>query len=315
MERAHAQPFALSPSTPPPSAAALRAGCGAKPRSRRANGYAAVVAGVLVTALACTRASKDPQLEAEWKAWHERREERLRAPDGWLALVGLHWLKDGENRVEGLPGVFTASGDGVTLRATPEDGYTLEGQPVTERRLAADSAEEPDRLRIGSRTVQVIDRGGKLALRVWDAESPVRKGFHGIDTFPVDPRWRIEARWEAYPVARDVVTPSVAGPPQRGEAPGLARFTIDGRALALEPTLEGDSLFFVFKDETARKETYGAGRFLAAEAPRDGKVVLDFNRAYNPPCAFTPYATCPLPRPENVLAVRIEAGEKRFGDH
>ncbi len=251
--------------------------------------------------------------EAEWRDWHSKRLAGLQGPQGWLALSGLHWLKEGENRIAGLPGTFTLAGGQVTLTAASGDGWTLGGAPVTSRVLASDREGRPDRVSAGSRTAQVIDRGGRLALRVWDAERAERRSFAGIDTFPVDPRWRLVARWEAYPAPREVEVPSVVGIPTRQLAPGRAWFTVDGKEYALEPTLDGDELFFVFKDRTAPRETYGAGRFLVAALPRDGQVVLDFNRAYNPPCAFTPYATCPLPLPQNVLPIRIVAGEKKWG--
>ena len=265
---------------------------------------------------ACSRPASDPAFAAEWKAWHERREARLRVPDGWLALAGLHWLAPGENRIPGLPGAFLLEGGQVTLVAAAADGYALDGAPLERRTLATDAAERPDRITLApGKTIQIIDRGGRLAVRVWDAESPILKGFRGVEAFPPDPRWRIEARWEAYPAPREVEVPSVTGQPQKALAPGKAHFEVGGRAVSLEPTADGDALFFVFKDATAPKETYGAGRFLAAATPRDGKVILDFNRAYNPPCAFSAFATCPLPTPENVLPVRIEAGEKKWAEH
>jgi len=248
---------------------------------------------------------------AAWNDWRERRAERLRAPEGWLALVGLHWLEPGENRVEGLPGAFTLRGAEVALRARAEDGYRLDGAPAVDRVLRSDDGERPDRLRLGTRTIMVIRRGPALALRVWDPAAPALAAFRSLESFPYDPRWRIEARFEPYDRPREVEQPSAAGPPQPALAPGLARFEVGGRAVALEPTVEPDgSLFFVFRDATAPAETYGAGRFLTAAAPAGGTVVLDFNRACNPPCAFTEFATCPLPQPENVLPVRIEAGEK-----
>lgn len=252
--------------------------------------------------------------ESEWQDWHARRLAGLKRPQGWLALSGLHWLKEGENRIAGLPGRFVVAGGAVRLEAAPGDGWTLGSAPVTSHALASDRGGRPDRIQVGSRTAQVIDRGGKLALRVWDAESPVRKGFTGIDTFPPEPRWRLVARWEAYATPREVEVPSVVGIPTREKAPGRAWFVVDGKEYALEPTLDGEELFFVFKDRTAPKETYGAGRFLTAALPAEGKVVLDFNRAYNPPCVFSPYATCPLPLPQNVLPVRIEAGEKKWAN-
>jgi uncharacterized protein (DUF1684 family) len=252
---------------------------------------------------------------AAWKDWRTRREARLRDPEGWLALAGLHWLSEGENQLEGLPGVFVLRGRQVTLRAAAADGWVVDGAPATERALASDAAGRPDRLRLGARVAQVIERGDAVALRVWDTRSPALQAFRGIATFPYDPRWRIEARWEAYPSPREVEQPSAAGPPQKALAPGRAHFAVDGRALTLEPTAEDGALMFVFKDATAPRETYGAGRFLAAGAPVGDKVVLDFNRAYNPPCAFTPYATCPLPERNNVLPVRVEAGEKKYAGH
>jgi len=255
----------------------------------------------------------DPAFQAEWKAWHEQRVAALRRPQGWLALTGLHWLKPGANTVPGLPGTFTVDGKGVSLSAKAGDGWTVGGAPATARALATDATAAPDRLQVGSRAAMVIERSGKLAVRVWDAESPVRSGFTGIETFRPDPRWRVTARWEAYPAPRPVEVPSVTGDVTVEQAPGRAVFTVEGTECALEPTQDGDALFFVFKDRTAPRETYGAGRFLVAEGPRDGTVVLDFNRAYNPPCAFTPFATCPLPTPQNVLPVRIEAGEKKWG--
>jgi uncharacterized protein (DUF1684 family) len=249
---------------------------------------------------------------AEWKAWQARRLTTLKKPYGWLALTGLHWLKPGANRIAGLPGAFELKDGVVTLAATLADGYTLGGKPVGRRVLSSDATDTPDRLLVGTRAVMVLSRSGRVALRVWDSESPVRKGFKGIEAFPPDPRWRVSARWEAYPQPKPVEVPSVIGTPSHELAPGRAIFEIDGTEYALEPTQDGDSLFFVFKDRTAPKETYGGGRFLDAPPPRNGKVILDFNRAYNPPCVFTSFATCPLPLPENVLPVRIEAGEKAW---
>jgi len=261
--------------------------------------------------LAAAASPADPAFAAEWRRWHEQRIERLRRPDGWLALSGLHWLEPGPNRVPGLPGTFTLERGVVTLSAAAGDGYRLGDAPVAVRALATDATPAPDRLAIGSCEVMVIARGDRLALRVWDAESPTRKGFRGIPAFPPDPRWRLAARWEAYAAPREVEVPSVVGIATRERIPGRAWFTLEGRELSLEATLEDGQLFFVFRDRTAGRETYGAGRFLMAGPPEAGTVILDFNRAYNPPCAFTPHATCPLPPPRNVLPVRVEAGEKR----
>lgn len=253
---------------------------------------------------------------ADWRAWQKRRLTTLRKPYGWLALTGLHWLKPGANRIPGLPGVFEVKDGTVTLVAALEDDWSVGGRLVTRRALASDASDTPDRPLNGTRAAMVISRGGQVALRVWDSESPVRKGFKGIDAFPPDPRWAITARWEAYPRPRPVEVPSVIGTTTTELAPGRAWFKVGGKEYSLEPTQDGDSLFFVFKDATAPRETYGAGRFLDAPPPRNGTVLLDFNRAYNPPCAFTPFATCPLAPPENRLDIAVTAGEKKYrGGH
>lgn len=251
---------------------------------------------------------------AAWAAWRAEREERLRAPRGWLAVTGLHWLEPGENRVEGLPGTFTLRDGAVELAAAPSDGWTLGGAPVVRRPIADDSGPAPELLSQGEgRVVQVLARGGRRALRVWDADAPARREFPGIPTFPFDPAWIVEARFEPFPEPRPVEVLDVTGAASMRAVPGRARFTVAGRELALEPTAEGSGLAFVFRDATAGVETYGSGRFLSAAAPREGRVTLDFNRAVNPPCAFTPHATCPLPRAENVLPVRVTAGERYEG--
>jgi hypothetical protein len=253
---------------------------------------------------------------ADWEAWRAARLARLREPRGWLAVVALHWLEPGENRLERLPGTFTLRGGEVELSAAPGDGYALRGAPLVRARLASDAEPSPDVVGRGDAvSLQVLARGERRAVRVWDADAPARRDFPGIDCFPYDPAWRIEARWEPWRPPRRVLVEDVTGSVAERDAPGRAVFPVGGRELSLEPTADGERLAFVFRDATAGRETYGAGRFLSAEAPRDGVVVLDFNRAFNPPCAFTPFATCPLPRPENVLPVRVTAGERSGGGH
>jgi uncharacterized protein (DUF1684 family) len=252
---------------------------------------------------------------ADWESWKAGRLARLQGERGWLSVVGLHWLAPGQNRFEGIPGIFTLGNGRVELSATRADGYAIGGAPVERRTLAPDTAPGPDVLSLGARRwVQVLERGGRAALRVWDADAAARRGFPGIETFPFDPGWRVEARWDAHPEPRPVEVVDVTGSVAARLVPGRALFTVGGRELSLEPTVDGERLAFVFRDATAGVETYGSGRFLSAEAPRLGRVLLDFNRAFNPPCAFTPFATCPLPRPENVLPVRVTAGERYTGE-
>jgi uncharacterized protein (DUF1684 family) len=266
----------------------------------------------------------------ETRAWREKREARLRSPDGWLALVGLHWLPHGEHRfgsakdndvvlAAGGParaGRLIVAASGVTVVA--ESGaLVLDGRPLPGAHpWRPDDPGPAEVLEAGRLRLTLIRRGGRLGIRVRDPESPVLKDFRGMPAWPIDPRWRVVADWEAYPKPRPVAVPTVLGTVETLPAPGAATFTVGGKRLRLEPVLETDDareLFFIFKDATSGRTSYGAGRFLYSDLPRDGKVVLDFNRAYNPPCAFTPYATCPLPPRGNRLSVPIEAGEKRYG--
>jgi uncharacterized protein (DUF1684 family) len=287
---------------------------------------------------ACNRRPPaDPAYLADLEAWRAERLAKLTADNGWLTLVALVWLEPGDSSFGSAPtnhvvlpgrgvppvaGTLTLATDGaVVLRTAAEAGVTIDGQPVTEVRLRSDRDGSPQVVAIGPVRFHVIERGGRKAVRARDSDNPARAAFAGIEHFPVDPRLRLEGRFEPYAQPREVRVPSHQGPDQTMLAAGLVRFEVDGRPLALEPlaaSREPDGLFFVFRDATAGTETYGAGRFLDADLPdpATGAVILDFNRAYNPPCAFTPYATCPLPPPQNVLPVRIAAGEMmRGGGH
>jgi len=165
-------------------------------------------------------------------------------------------------------------------------------------------------------SLSVIQRSDKVGIRVKDPESEARRNFRGLVSFPIDEQYHVTARWVAEP--RDIPILNVLGQTSPSPSPGYAAFRLHGQELKLRPIIEepgAKELFYIFRDQTAGKETYDAGRFFYSDMPHDGKVVLDFNKAYNPPCVFTPYATCPLPPPENRLAARIEAGEKKYGDH
>jgi uncharacterized protein (DUF1684 family) len=288
-----------------------------------------------ILSLGAAAGAADTPQGTDWKQeeqrWRERRLERLRSPDGWLTLVGLHWI-DGPPLTFGtapdnaivLPagpahaGTFEADFKGITVR--PEAGAVLlSGQPLAEPRLLrGDDQDEPDVLQVGRLRLTAIKRGVRWAIRAKDPESAALRDFQGIESWPLDAKWRIEATWEAFPEARQRMFSTAQGTTESVKVPGIARFKLEGKDVRLEPILEdpdADELLFVFKDATSGKATYGAGRFLYAAMPRDGKVVLDFNRAYNPPCAFTPHATCPLPPPTNRLKVAIEAGEKKYAGH
>ncbi|MFN7988947.1 MAG: DUF1684 domain-containing protein [Thermoanaerobaculia bacterium] len=298
----------------------------------------AALALVLVLApAACRRPpAVDPAYVAEIGTSRALRETRLRSENGWLTLVALHWLAPGENLVgsdpaaavslgeTGLPPracAFVLGPDGrVTLHAEPGAPVAVNGAPPSAAPLATDRDGKPDVVTVGRARLTVIERGGRLALRARDPESPRRTAFAGLDYFPVDTALRVEGTFARYDAPREIEVPSAQGPAQKATAPGVVRFELRGKKLELEPTVESptdDTFFFVFGDATNGDGSYGAGRFLYAPVPKAGdtKVVLDFNLAQNPPCAFTPYATCPLPLPKNVLPLRVEGGEKAPAGH
>jgi uncharacterized protein (DUF1684 family) len=280
---------------------------------------------------AVAAAGADPTYVREIEAWQRLRLQRLTADGGWLTVAGLFWLKPGANTFGAdagndivLPahsappqgGSFVLEGGRVRVEPRPGLALTLAGKPVPAMALRSDAgAAPPDVLSLGALTIQIIDRGGRLGVRLKDMKSPARDKFKGLHYFPIDPRYRIVATFvpNKTPVAMKV--PNVLGMVESMPSPGHASFTIPGAPAApplrLDAVLEpGETqLFFIFTDKTAGKTTYGGGRFLYADPPVDGRVVLDFNRAYSPPCAFTPHATCPLPPANNRLPVAVEAGE------
>jgi len=266
----------------------------------------------------------------EIESFRARREAELRAEDGWLALAGLHWLKDGESRIGSAPGndlqlpksapahlgVIEQTEGKVRLRLALGATASIGGKPIDAPRELLAGA-KPDIVELGAVSFLLIQRDKRNAIRVRDTNSDVRRDFKGLDWFPIDPAARVVARFTPHAEPRRTAIPNVIGYVSQMKSPGIVSFRIGDRELTLEPvfeTAEENELFFIFKDQTAGKDTYGAGRFLYAAPAQDGTVVLDFNKAYSPPCAFTPYATCPLPPKQNVLALRIEAGE-RFSGH
>jgi len=257
---------------------------------------------------------------AQIEQWRRQREAALTADGGWLTVTGLFWLHEGANSFGAA--TSSASGKDIMLPADPalKDGvFDLHNGNVTlrmdgqTRELRPDSTRKPD-VTMGSLTMFVIHRGDKYGIRLKDNNSRLRKEFTGLNYFPVSEQYRIRTR--LVPDAKKIPILNVLGQVADTPSPGYVEFEIHGQKLRLTPVQESpNELSFIFRDLTSGKETYGSGRFLAAELGKDGEVVLDFNKAYNPPCAFTPYATCPLPPKENRLAVRIEAGELKYGAH
>lgn len=284
-----------------------------------------------------TRASAaDPEWLQQLTAWRSQREKEISAPDGWLTLVGLEWLKPGINsfgsadenqikiRAQGPPhlGLLTVSGTTVQLLA-PSGGFPadfqLDGKPAREGLLSADDA-RPSVLTWHGITMVVLPRGGRFALRIKDADAPTRTEFRGLHWYAPDPEYRVTARWIPYQPPQVERIATVIGTTLNMTAPGAAEFLLKGKVYLLEPVIEGgekDKLFFILRDQTSQTTTYQAARFLHTGLPSNGltqpgTLTLDFNELYNPPCAYTPYATCPLPPEKNRLPVAIQAGEQRY---
>jgi uncharacterized protein (DUF1684 family) len=283
----------------------------------------------LIAAMAAsTGAAGKDAYRREIAKFRTEREAELKSEGGWLSVAGLFWLKDGENRVGTDPsneivlpegsappraGVFEFHDGKTTLRVAPGAAMTLNGKPVTALEMTTDENQKPDIVHLGSLSLTVIKRSDRYGIRVKDPNSKQRRGFTGLRWFPLNQSFRITARFVAYDQPKDIDIANVLGDVSKTPSPGYAVFEIKGQEYRLDPILEGkDKLFFIFADSTNNKTTYGAGRFLYTSLPKDGKVVLDFNRAENPPCAFTQFATCPLPPKQNRLKVAIEAGELNY---
>lgn len=264
----------------------------------------------------------------KWRAAYER---GLKAPDGWLAVAGLFWLHEGVNsigsgekneirlppRCEKLTGVIKFHDGRAEFLPHAGSVATLNGKPAPQHAvLQNDKDHPPDEIKIGDVTLTVIQRARRFAVRLRDPQAATVRNFKGGQWFPVDASYHIRAAWHAYPQPKQIPILSILGDTEPEPSPGYAQFRLNGKEYKLEPVIEEPNvLFFIFKDQTSAHETYGAGRFLKAEMPKDGAVVLDFNRAYNPPCAYIDFATCPLPPRQNHMDTRIAAGQKRYGDH
>jgi hypothetical protein len=277
----------------------------------------------------------DAAHQADIEAWRTARVARLTAPEGWLSLVGLHWLPEGDHSVG------SGEGSAIRLAAGPArlGDLRVRGKDVwfradrsapvfihqsarvdvdDERRtwhlLGSDASGKQTTIRSEPVVVLLIERDGKPALRVKDANAPTRTGFTGIEYFPIDADFKVEGRFVPHAETTYFEIQTVLGTTERMVTPGVIHFEIAGKPYSIHPVLEEGTTdwFFIFGDRTNGRDTYGAGRFLYAAPAVDGKVTLDFNRAYNPPCAFTAYSTCPLPPPENRLDLRVTAGERKY---
>jgi uncharacterized protein (DUF1684 family) len=264
----------------------------------------------------------DAQYRAEVEQWRQQREAGLKADGGWLTVTGLFWLKDGDNTIGSDPSndILLPQGSPARLGAIKVEsgratftssgaGVSLKGKPVTETEVRPVGS---DALVAGPLQLLVIKRGERLALRLKDNNSQQRRDFMHLSWYPVQEDWKIKARFIPSPSPAKIVFDTVIGEQESSASPGYVEFERGGATYRLQAAAEGRRLFFVMRDQTSGKTTYAASRFLYAEAPQDGSVILDFNKAENPPCAFTPYATCPLPPPQNRLSLAVTAGEQKY---
>jgi hypothetical protein len=298
---------------------------------------ACALATTVVATPGATTAATGSGLQTERASidqWRSERVAELTNETGWLTLVGLYWLNEGNNTFGRAPsntlvldhpslaptaGAFVLTNGHVTFKASPGSGITHGGQPVTAIDLVSDAKESPTVVSSGPLRFFIIERAGKFGVRVRDVASRWRQDFRGLDYFPVDTDWMIDARFEPYEPQRHIPIVNILGLEEDMVSPGALVFTRNGKELRLDTVLDGPDamdLFVMFADSTSGHETYGAGRFIHVPFATGGKTVIDFNKAYNPPCAFNNFATCPLPPHQNRLAVKVTAGEMKYaGDH
>ncbi|MFC2094002.1 DUF1684 domain-containing protein [Bacteroidota bacterium] len=270
-----------------------------------------------------------PEYIAEIEQWHQKRIERLKDKNSWLTLVGLHWLNEGDNIFgsdkssdivfpENAPqniGNINLKDSIITLTVNKEVNVTNEGNRIKEIKLEHDQTGNPTVLDVGSLRWYIIKRGERYGIRLRDTEASLLKEFKGINIYPINEDWRIEATFKPYDPPKPILIPNILGTIEEDKSPGALSFTKDGKSYNLDAIKSRSGFFIIFADETSGKETYGAGRFLYTDKPdSNSKVILDFNIAYNPPCVFTKYATCPLPPKQNHLHLEITAGEKMWGE-
>jgi uncharacterized protein len=270
----------------------------------------------------------DPNTYAqEIEQWHQERWKELNNESGWLTLIGLFWLKEGENKygsdpdndiilpkekVAGHAGTFSLH-DGIVRMDATQEGTSVDDKPIKSLDLMSDADVHPTIIRLGSVSFQIIKRGDKFGLRVKDSQSPDRLNFKGTEFYPADLKWRLDAQFEPYNPPKPMPITNVLGMESSEASPGAVKFEVNGKEYRLDAITEKDEprLFMIIADMTSGKDTYPAGRYLYVDPPdASGHMIIDFNKAYSPPCAFTKFATCPLPPRQNRLPFGIEAGEK-----
>ena len=274
-------------------------------------------------------ATGQTSFQTETNQWRRQREADLKTEDSWLTVSGLFWLKEGVtsigtdakevdivlpvNSAPSQVGSLELSRGVVTLHVSDGVAVTVNDQTVREYVMRFEDDKTPDQFKVGSLNLGVIKRGERYGLRVRDKNSPARLGFKGLRWFPAQEKFKVVATFTPFAEPKEILIMNVLGDELKLKTPGLLSFELNGQQFELRPIIEDEKkLFIIFRDLTAGDTTYPAGRFLYADLPKDGKVTLDFNRAENPPCAFTDFATCPLPPRQNYMKAKIEAGELNY---
>lgn len=270
---------------------------------------------------------------SEVEKWRASHEAELKTENGWLTVAGLFWLKDGVNTIgagagfdieltgnfkQGKFGEINFQKGKAVLKVENGVEASTNGNQISEIELESDEKGKPTIIQTGSQTFYLIKREDRFGIRLKDKNNRELVNFTGLKWFPINEKYKVEAEFEAFTEPKEVLIPNVLGGNFKMKSPGVLRFKLRGQKYTLEPVVEAegsDELFIIFRDATSKTETYGAGRFLYTKKAENGKVILDFNKAENPPCAFTAFATCPLPPPQNRLEIEIKAGEKRYGNH
>jgi uncharacterized protein (DUF1684 family) len=285
---------------------------------------------IILIFLQCCKS--EPPTDAKYideiNQWHQKRIERLLADNGWLNIVGRSWLKKGENKfgsakdndvvVESnkLPehvGIFILQDTIVNMQINPDIKVFKDGKPISKIQMIDDQKPNMTVFELSSIKWSLIKRGNLFGVRFRDLESPLVKNFPGIERFPVSKKWKFTAKFQEYYPPKEIIVPNVLGQNNIERSPGAVIFHYGEKLYKIDALEEDDRLFLIFADKTSGEETYGGGRFIYVDKPdSNGNIILDFNKAFNPPCVFTKFATCPLPPIQNYLNLRIEAGEKNF---
>lgn len=266
--------------------------------------------------------------QSEIEQWHQERIESLKSSTGWLNLAGLFWLKEGvttfggdesndlvfpKDKIPPKAGVFLLQNGIVTQTSLPEVEILSNEKPMKSGVVFHPDSTRQPKISYGSLQWFIIKRDDQYGVRLRDFKSTAAEEFQGIERYEVNPEYRVEATLEVPALLRKIDITNVLGQTTAQDSPGTLVFTLHDREYRLDALEEGEELFVIFGDPTNEKETYPSGRYVYTRKPgADGKVILDFNKTYNPPCAFTPFATCPLPPSQNVLPIAIRAGEKNY---